>query len=110
MHAPVPFQLMTYLAPEPRDIVWSNMTLSTNADRVREIVVLGLLVLLFFFWVIPITGLASLLSYKEIKKAMPWLGDLIDKNDKIRAITQNSLPSIAMISLNALLPFALEGK
>jgi hypothetical protein len=66
--------------------------------------------LLLFFWLFPITFLASLLSYKEIKKAMPWLGDLIDRNDKIRAIVQNSLPSVAMISLNALAPFILEGE
>jgi hypothetical protein len=65
--------------------------------------------LLLFFWLFPITFLAGLLSYKEIKKTMPWLGDLIDRNDKIRAIVQNSLPSVAMISLNALAPFILEG-
>jgi hypothetical protein len=65
--------------------------------------------LLLFFWLFPITLLAGLLSYKEIKKTMPWLGDLIDKNDKIRAIVQNSLPSVAMTSLNAFAPFILEG-
>lgn len=63
-----------------------------------------------FFWIFPITALASLLSYKEIKKVMPWLGNIIDSNDKIRAIVQNSLPSVAMITLNALLPFILEGE
>ena len=82
---------------------------STRALRLREVIVLGALSLLFFFWVIPITGLAGLLSYKEIKKTMPWLGHLIDSNEKIRAIVQNSLPSVAMITLNALLPFVLEG-
>lgn len=75
----------------------------------RELIVLGCMGLLLFFWLFPITFLASLLSYKEIKKAMPWLGDLIDRNDKIRAIVQNSLPSVAMITLNALAPFILEG-
>ena len=75
----------------------------------REIFVLGALSLLFFFWLIPITGLAGLLSYKEINKTMPWLAKLIDRNDKIRAIVQNSLPSVAMITLNAFLPFLLEG-
>lgn len=63
-----------------------------------------------FFWIFPITALASLLSYKEIKKVMPWLGVIIDSNDNIRAIVQNSLPSVAMITLNALLPFILEGE
>ena len=85
------------------------MTFSQTSLRVRECFVLGSIALLFFFWVIPITGLASLLSYKEIKKTMPWLGQMIDSNDKIRAIVQNSLPSVAMITLNALLPFILEG-
>ena len=82
---------------------------SGKSDVIREIFVLGALSLLFFFWLIPITGLAGLLSYKEIKKTMPWLAKLIDRNDKIRAIVQNSLPSVVMITLNAFLPFLLEG-
>jgi len=109
VHTSTPFQLETCLAPEPRDIVWANVGLSTGALRFREAIALGFLAFLFFFWVIPITGLASLLSYKEIRKAMPWLGRLIDNNEKIRAIVQNSLPSVALITLNALLPFVLEG-
>jgi len=71
---------------------------------------MGMMGALLFFWIFPITALASLLSYKEIKKTMPWLGRIIDSNERIRAIVQNSLPSVAMISLNALLPFLLEGK
>lgn len=109
MHTSTPFQLETCLAPEPRDIVWANIGLSTGTLRFRDAIALGILTLLFFFWGIPITGLASLLSYKEIKKVMPWLGRLIDSNEKIRAIVQNSLPSVALITLNALLPFLLEG-
>ncbi|EAU86779.2 membrane protein [Coprinopsis cinerea okayama7 len=108
-HAPNPFQLSTYPAPEPRDIVWANMTPSTSSIRTRDFFVLAVMALLLFFWIIPISALASLLSYKEIKKVMPRLGELIDSNDRIRAIVQNSLPSVAMIMLNALLPFILEG-
>jgi calcium permeable stress-gated cation channel len=108
-HAPNPSQILTYSAPEPRDIVWSNMAPSNAAIRTRDILVLATMGLLFFFWFFPITALASLLSYKEIKKAMPWLGRLIDSNDQVRAIVQNSLPSLVMIILNALLPFILEG-
>ncbi|KAJ2919488.1 hypothetical protein MD484_g945, partial [Candolleomyces efflorescens] len=107
-HSPNPYQLTTYPAPEPRDIVWSNMTPSTNSIRARDFIVLGLMGLLLFTWVFPISALASLLSYKEIKKVMPWLGRMIDSNEQIRAIVQNSLPSVAMITLNALLPFMLE--
>ncbi|KAJ7148636.1 hypothetical protein C8R43DRAFT_512491 [Mycena crocata] len=109
VHAPSPLQCTTYPAPEPRDIVWTNMTPSQMNIQTRDIFVLGMMALLFFFWLFPITALASLLSYSEIKKTMPWLGSLIDSNDKVRAIVQNSLPSVAMITLNALLPFILEG-
>ncbi|KAI0916716.1 hypothetical protein AcW1_010239 [Taiwanofungus camphoratus] len=108
VHGPIPSQCLTRLAPEPRDIVWSNITHSPASLRVRESIVLGAMGLLFFFWLIPTSALASLLSYKEIKKTMPWLGQLIDANEQVRAIVQNSLPSVAIITLNALLPFLLE--
>ncbi|KAJ3503140.1 hypothetical protein NLJ89_g8565 [Agrocybe chaxingu] len=108
-HAPNPNQILTYPAPEPRDIVWSNMVTSPRAIQFRDVFVIATMGLLLFFWFFPITALASLLSYKEIKKAMPWLGRLIDSNDQVRAIVQNSLPSVAMITLNAFLPFMLEG-
>jgi Calcium-dependent channel, 7TM region, putative phosphate len=85
------------------------MTPSTTAIRTRDAFVLAVMALLLLFWILPISALASLLSYKEIKKVMPKLGELIDANERVRAIVQNSLPSVAMIMLNALLPFILEG-
>jgi hypothetical protein len=110
VHSKHPGECITHMAPEPRDIVWSNVAQSPTAIKVREFMVLGMMCLLLFFWLFPIMALASLLSYKEIKKTLPWLGELIDSNENVRAIVQNSLPSVAMISLNALLPFALEGE
>ncbi|OCH92402.1 DUF221-domain-containing protein [Obba rivulosa] len=107
--APSPTECLTHPAPEPRDIIWSAVSYSPASLVVREWIVFGVMGLLLFFWLIPITALASLLSYKEIKKTMPWLGELIDKNQQIRAIVQNSLPSVAIVMLNALLPLLLEG-
>ncbi|KAJ3559941.1 hypothetical protein NM688_g26 [Phlebia brevispora] len=108
-HAQQPGECVTYQAPEPRDIIWSNMGLTPRAILCREGFVLAAMCLLLFFWMIPVTALAGLLSYKEIKKTWPALARLIDSNDPIRAIVQNSLPSVAMITLNACLPFLLEG-
>ncbi len=86
------------------------MTLSQNTSRVRELIVMGLMAMLLLFWLFPIAALASLLSYEEIKRVMPWLGRFIDSNETISAVVQNLLPSVALISLMALLPFILEGK
>ncbi|KAG8861325.1 hypothetical protein FRC20_011487 [Serendipita sp. 405] len=108
VHAPHQAQCKTVLAPEPRDVVWANMTFSPRSRQMREITVFLFMVALFFFWAVPVTTLAGFLSYKEIKKTLPWLAKLIDKNATIQAIVQTSLPSVAMTLLNALLPFLLE--
>jgi calcium permeable stress-gated cation channel len=108
--APAPFQSKTYLAPEPRDIIWSSMPLPQSSITFRDWFVIAAMALLLFTWIIPITALSTLLSYTEIQKVMPWLARLIDRNANIRAVVQNSLPSVAMVSLNACLPFLLEGK
>jgi calcium permeable stress-gated cation channel len=85
------------------------MGITPRGAITRELIVLAAMVLLFFFWFVPVTALAGLLSFKEIKKTWPALAKLIDANPRIGAIVQNSLPSIAIISLNACLPFFLEG-
>ncbi|PVF96948.1 DUF221-domain-containing protein [Serendipita vermifera] len=109
VHAPQEGQTTTVLAPEPRDIVWANMTFSPRNRMVRELFVFAFMVFLFFFWAVPVTTIAGFLSYKEIKKTLPWLANLIDKNATIQALVQNSAPSLAMTGLNAALPFILEG-
>ncbi|KAH7338447.1 DUF221-domain-containing protein [Rhizoctonia solani] len=100
--------IRTAPAPEPRDIYWPNVTLSPKATLFREALVLGFMGLLLSFWSVPVAGLASLLSYKEIKKVMPWLAKLIDMDPRIQALVQNSLPSFSVTALNSLLPFLLE--
>ncbi|TFY67710.1 hypothetical protein EVJ58_g1447 [Rhodofomes roseus] len=107
-HFPTPRSCTTHLAPEPRDILWSNISYPPPNLRIREWIVLSAIAALLLFWTVPTSALASLLSYEEIKKVMPWLGDLIDESPQVRAIVQNSLPSVAIASMNALLPFLLE--
>ena len=102
-------QCLTHPAPEPRDIVWHNISHSPANALVREWIVMAALVVLQFFWFIPITGLASLLSPEEIRKTMPWLADLIDRNEHLGAMVQ-TLSSLGMVTLNATLPFLLEGQ
>ena len=65
--------------------------------------------MLLLFWAIPVSTLAGLLSYEEVVKAWPRLGELIGANERIRAIVQNSLPALALVTLNACLPYMLEG-
>ena len=102
-------QCLTHLAPEPRDIVWASISYSPVNALVREWIVMAAMVVLQFFWFIPITALASLLSPEEIRKTMPWLADLVERNEHLGAMVQ-TLSSLGMVTLNATLPFLLEGE
>ncbi len=56
---------------------------------------------------VPVSSLAGLLSYEEIKKIVPWLARLTEASPRLAALVQNSLPSFAIIIFNGLLPFLL---
>ncbi|KAG8742156.1 hypothetical protein FRC10_001964 [Ceratobasidium sp. 414] len=100
--------IITVPAPEPRDIYWPNVPLSPRATLFREFIVLGFMAALLGFWSVPMASLTTLLSYKEMKKILPWLAALVDKDPRIQAVVQNSLPSLSVTALNSLLPFLLE--
>ncbi|QRW07106.1 membrane protein [Ceratobasidium sp. AG-Ba] len=100
--------IITGPAPEPRDIYWPNVPLSPRATLFREFLVLGFMAALLGFWSVPMASLTTLLSYEEMKKVLPWLANLVDQDDRIQAVVQNSLPSLSVTALNSLLPFLLE--
>ncbi|WVQ97942.1 hypothetical protein IAU59_005061 [Kwoniella sp. CBS 9459] len=108
VHYPHHSEAITELAPEPRDVVWSKVSMSNREAQIRDFVVMGVTGMLFLFWFVPVSSLATLLSYEEIKKIMPWLAQVIDASPRLAAIVQNSLPSLALITFNGLLPFLLE--
>lgn len=108
VHYPIPGYCKTSLAPEPRDIVWSNVSVPSNERRVRQLLVSAFTFALFVFYIPPLTFLASLLSPNTIKKYLPGLYDLLRKNRRLEALVSTNLPSVVLIGFNALLPLILE--
>lgn len=76
-HYPQPNAMITSLAPDPRDIHWHNMLLTSTSTQLRRLVIFAATVALLFFWAIPVGFLASFLSYEAIKKYLPPLAKLI---------------------------------
>lgn len=105
---PQPGVCTTLLAAEPRDILWHNEETGLWNRRARQAVVFVLMSLLMVFYVLIVTILASFLSLETIHKYLPWLGDLVNRSPRIRALVQTSLPSIIVPAFNALLPIAFE--
>lgn len=82
--------------------------MSIRESQIRDFIVMGIMGVLILTWIVPVSSLATLMSYEEIKKIMPWLARLINSSPRLAAIVQNSLPSLALITFNGLLPFLLE--
>ncbi|KAE8222844.1 hypothetical protein CF319_g4024 [Tilletia indica] len=107
-HYPLPAQCRTLLAPEPRDIIWSNISLSPHERRVRQLLVSAFVFGLLVFYIPPLTFLASFLSPQAIEKYMPWLAQMLDKSPTLRALVMNNASAILVAAFNGLLPMALE--
>ncbi|KAI8446714.1 hypothetical protein BY996DRAFT_6434022 [Phakopsora pachyrhizi] len=109
IHWPKPEQANITLAPEPRDVYWSNLNISTTSLKIRNATVLFCMALLYGFWATPVSFLANLMSYESLKSLLGIeFVKLIEKSPTLKALLQNSLPTLAIIIFNALLPFLLE--
>ncbi|KAM0790961.1 hypothetical protein ACM66B_004266 [Microbotryomycetes sp. NB124-2] len=109
VHYPHASVFMTELAPEPRDINWSNLSLSRSARFIRKVLVTITLLVLLSVWLVPVLFLSQLLSWRTIKETAPRLADFIGKSPRLRGFVQTSLPSLAMVAFNNALPFFLDG-
>lgn len=108
VHYPLPAYAKTDLAPEPRDIIWSNVSIPSNERRIRQFLVSAFTFALFAFYIPPLAFLASFLSAETIKKYLPKLYALLEKDARLMAFVSNTLPSVVLIGFNALLPLILE--
>lgn len=108
VHYPLPGFCSTSLAPEPRDIVWSNVSLPPGERRTRQLMVSVLIIFIFITYLPPLFFLASLLSTDAIAKYAPWLMKLLDRDERLKALVTNFLPSIVLSGFNALMPLFLE--
>ncbi|KAA1124177.1 hypothetical protein PGTUg99_031676 [Puccinia graminis f. sp. tritici] len=108
-HWPKPGQAIISLAPEPRDIYWPNLTIPQWSLKVRNAIALLSIAALYGFWATPVTFLANWMSYDTLVSLLsPKLIQWIEKSPTIKALIQNSLPTLAIIIFNALLPLLLD--
>ncbi|GAA5968552.1 hypothetical protein JCM11641_007678 [Rhodosporidiobolus odoratus] len=108
VHYPTADEFHTELAPEPRDVHWFNLNLSSSSVFVRQIIVILTLLVLLSVWSVPVAALATLLSWDTIKDASPGLAKLLGKSPRLRGFITTSLPSLALVAFNNFLPMFLE--
>ncbi|KAJ9085810.1 hypothetical protein DSO57_1010360 [Entomophthora muscae] len=100
-----PFALRTNLAPEPRDIFWSNIHLTARETTIRRLFVYIAMVLVIFFYSIPLSIISSALSLPKIVEAFPALADLKTLSPFVWGLLSGFLPTVATITFISVTPY-----
>ncbi|XP_043808568.1 CSC1-like protein ERD4 isoform X2 [Manihot esculenta] len=90
-------------APEPRQLLWSNLKVKFFERVIRQYVIYIIVALTILFYMIPIGLISALTTLDNLKKFLPFLKPIINI-DAIKIVLEAYLPQIALIVFLALLP------
>ncbi|OEU08426.1 DUF221-domain-containing protein, partial [Fragilariopsis cylindrus CCMP1102] len=76
MHSSKPGAMQVSSAPEPRDVLWSNVYVSKGATRTRSILGEFLVILIISFYIIPVALVSLLVSEQALVSSSPRLAQL----------------------------------
>ncbi|RHZ47076.1 hypothetical protein Glove_593g9 [Diversispora epigaea] len=105
---PKPFKCTTALAPGPRDVYWHNLSIRQREMLLRSVIVTIAIILIVFFWSIPILYLSTLLDMDTLEKVFPWLKRLAEQNEILKAFIQGSLPTLAVTIFFGIVPKVMK--
>ncbi|KAM4101280.1 hypothetical protein ACJW30_05G131700 [Castanea mollissima] len=90
-------------APEPRQVIWTNLKIKFYQRQVRQYVVYVIVALTIVFFMIPIGFISALTTLENLKKYLPFLESIVNL-DAIKTVLEAYLPQLALIIFLALLP------
>eukprot|EP00897_Mesotaenium_endlicherianum_P000463 jgi/Mesen1/10417/ME000818S09896 len=94
-------------APEPRDVVWSNLPIKYVELSGRRALVTAAVFGLVFFYMIPVSFVQSLADLSSLQKTLPWLKPLTDAKI-VKGFLQGFLPGLALKLFLLVLPAVLR--
>ncbi|XP_022715476.1 CSC1-like protein ERD4 [Durio zibethinus] len=90
-------------APEPRQLIWSNLSIKFFERIIRQYIIYFVVFLTIVFYMIPIGFISALTTLKNLRKLLPFLKPIVDM-DAIKTVLEAYLPQLALIIFLALLP------
>ena len=66
-----PLELITEMAPEPRDVSWRNLAIPQQILPLNKIGVILAAAALTIFFAIPVTAVQGIAKYEKLKKWFP---------------------------------------
>ncbi|KAL6637001.1 hypothetical protein ACP70R_024573 [Stipagrostis hirtigluma subsp. patula] len=91
-----PMLWVTDLAPEPRDVYWSNLWIPYRQIWLRKIATLAASVVFMFVFIIPVAFVQSMMQLDQLHKMFPSLKGVLKKSFFARVIT-GYLPSVVLL-------------
>ena len=102
LHAQIADHWTVLEAPEPRQIIWTNLTIKYFERQARQYIVYGIVALTILFYMIPISFISALTTLKNLKKILPFFKVILDK-ESVRTLVEAYLPQLVLIVFLALL-------
>ncbi|KAM0852204.1 hypothetical protein ACQ4PT_051918 [Festuca glaucescens] len=93
-------------APEPREIIWSNLPVKIYDRNTRRSVIYFIVFLTVFFYLIPISAISAVTTLEKLRQKLPFLKVVVDQ-PIVKTVLQAYLPQLALIVFLALLPALL---
>ncbi|ONK65174.1 uncharacterized protein A4U43_C07F34450 [Asparagus officinalis] len=90
-------------APEPRQVLWPNLSRKFYERKIRQYIVYGTVFLTIVFYMIPIGLISAVTTLDNLRKSIPFLKVIVD-NSAIKTVLQAYLPQLALILFLAFLP------
>ncbi|CAG8620765.1 2029_t:CDS:2 [Funneliformis mosseae] len=103
----VPHTCTTRMAPEPRDILWDNLTMSFKEKLFRYLFVNACVWALTIFWLFPIVAFLTLTSINSLSERFEFLKQFFLTSPTISTLLQNVLPTVLVSFFMAILPWIL---
>lgn len=97
-------------APEPRDIVWPNVSIPPHQIRHRSKIVFVICLFFLLFWSLVLAGIQWIFNIRNFAKQFNWdaAKELENSAPKLFELVTTVLPVGAFISLQTLVPRILE--
>lgn len=92
------------LAPEPKDIIWSNLSLTPATRRSRSIIGKILTLALCLFWIFPLVFIASVAKISVLFAAFPALDNFATSNPRFMGFLEQQVAPILQSLFIVFLP------
>eukprot|EP01117_Protostelium_nocturnum_P008703 TRINITY_DN3119_c0_g1_i1.p1 TRINITY_DN3119_c0_g1~~TRINITY_DN3119_c0_g1_i1.p1 ORF type:complete len:1053 (+),score=313.25 TRINITY_DN3119_c0_g1_i1:280-3438(+) len=98
------------LAPDPKNIIWANLSFRHREQFLRSCLCGGALFGLFAFYTIPVTAISAFTNLNYLRDVVVFrsLVNWLESNSFLKGVVGSFLPTLALQIFMALLPIILK--